>query len=99
MCHGVVGNSQPSTHMKLRELAYFGVQRSQSRQWPPTKSHRQIRVYIHSLGETSMLHRRDTSDFCPGIGRTKARKECLGPENAFGQAPMDSRSASANAWL
>jgi hypothetical protein len=62
MCHGVIGNSQSSTRMKLRELAYLSVLRPQSRQWPPTKSHRQIRVYIHSFGETWLLHRRDTQD-------------------------------------
>ena len=101
MCHGVIGNSQSSTRMKLRELAYLSVLRPQSRQWPPTKSHRQIRVYIHSLGETRLLHRRDTGILCrKSVGRKRERS--IPPTkntHITNHAPMDSRSASASDWL
>jgi hypothetical protein len=60
VCQRVIGYSQPSTRMKLRELASFQCQPSQRRRLPPTKSHRQNRTYIHSLGETSLLRRCDT---------------------------------------
>src|SRR5713226_9012102 len=61
--------------MKLRELAHFGVRRLQSRRLPPTKSHRQIQVYIHSLGDTRLLHGCDTGSLSPEGGWTKARNE------------------------
>jgi len=90
MCHGVIGNSQSSTRMKLRELAYLSGRRSQSRRWTPTKSHRQIRVYIHSFGETRLLHRRDTGT----LSRTSvARKR---KAHVVNHVPIDSRSASAS---
>jgi len=62
MCHGVIRNSQPSTRMKLRELALFESPTPAKPSMTPTKSHRQIRAYIHSLGETPLLHRCDTQD-------------------------------------
>src|SRR5229473_659663 len=50
MCQRRPGNSQPSRHLKARELARFAPSKTVRIRFQSTDSHRGIEARIHSLG-------------------------------------------------